>query len=339
MKLKSRDSVDVSNAYVALASRGAGYLLRDDGRVFLHTGPDALDLLHRLTTNDLLELQPGHARRTVMTNEMGRVIDVLWVAMLWGDEGVLLLTDAEDHMPLQHSILKYTIIEDACLHDLAETRRRITVVGDFSASALVKSNVGFEENMIEAEVGSVVRAGGTDEGPLAIRTDAIGLPTWDVVGDEETIERLVDSLDSSDIPEMRAGLFHAVRVSNRIPWPGRELNERVNPLEAGLIDLVDFDKGCYVGQEVIARLDSYDKVQRRLVSVIADPDTSNSIAIKEGVKLFHTEGGRDIGWITSAGIDVATGDSIGLAYLRKAYIEPNSQLKTADGGLLRISSA
>ena len=59
----------------------------------------------------------------------------------------------------------------------------------------------------------------------------------------------------------------AVRVSFGIPEYGPELGEPFNPLEAGLIGSVDFTKGCYIGQEVVARLDSYKKVQKYLVSL------------------------------------------------------------------------
>ncbi len=62
-------------------------------------------------------------------------------------------------------------------------------------------------------------------------------------------------------------LIDAYKIENGIPSDPNELNDLYNPHEAKLIDLVDFKKGCYIGQEVIARLDTYDKVQKHLVGL------------------------------------------------------------------------
>ena len=61
--------------------------------------------------------------------------------------------------------------------------------------------------------------------------------------------------------------WEALRIKAGVPVYGREMGESYNPLEAGLIGAIDFEKGCYIGQEVIARLDTYDKVQKILVSL------------------------------------------------------------------------
>ena len=92
------------------------------------------------------------------------------------------------------------------------------------------------------------------------------------------------------VPIGHCALEHA-RIEAAFRRPGAELNDRVNPLEAGLEEFVSFTKGCYVGQEVIARLDTYDKVQRRLVRLDAPDGTAPGESL--------TSGTRTAGWVTS----------------------------------------
>lgn len=335
MKTQTSEVAEIHSAYQTLQSRGAGYCNRQDGRLFLHTGPDALDLLHRLTTNNLLELGQDYAIRTVLTSEIGRVIDVFHAVMLDKEE-LLLITDADDYAQMQRGILKYTIIEEACLHDLSGQESRITIIGEIADTLLTEIDFGFNSNTKNAEAGAVIRS--TDGHPqvLAVKTDSIGIPAWDIIAKKDVLTDIIAAINDLDIPELPANLFHAIRVQNRIPWPGYELNERVNPLEAGLMHLIDFDKGCYVGQEVIARLDSYDKVQRTLVAIASASDGHSASSIQEGAAIPSPDGGRDIGWVTSTTIDPATNRFIGLAYLRKTHAKQGTQLKDANGATFEI---
>ncbi len=310
----------------ALTSRGVGYFMRDDACFFLHRGPDALDLMHRLTTNDLLSMHPGGARRTVMTNEIGRIIDVFWVAMMAEDE-LLLLCDSEDPLHLQRAILKYTIIEDACLHDLKGKRHRITMVGEGAPETIASIGIGSHSDaeLSSGKLGAVVGDIGSDTDLWALRSDSIGYPTWELIGDADTIAKVVAELRKSKVPQLSMEMLHSIRIANGIPWPGKDLNQRVNPLEAGLMELIDFEKGCYVGQEVIARLDSYDKVQRQLVSIDAEAisaaDSRDSESkIKEDATLTDAETGRKIGWVSSLSHHHMHGRMIGLGYVRNEYV-------------------
>ena len=72
-------------------------------------------------------------------------------------------------------------------------------------------------------------------------------------------------MNSQNIFQMKESEFNSFRIKNMIPICGREVNNLYNPLEIGISHMIDFDKGCYIGQEVIARLDTYDKVQRKLM--------------------------------------------------------------------------
>ena len=83
----------------------------------------------------------------------------------------------------------------------------------------------------------------------------------------------------------------ALRVTLGVPAHGSELGDAYNPLEAGLMGAISFTKGCYIGQEVIARLDTYQKVQRRLVSLTL-PES-----VESGTRLMQNN--REVGTLTS----------------------------------------
>ena len=93
---------------------GAGVIDLSHTTRVLHTGRDALDLLNRLTTNDLGGLGVGEVATTVLTSEIGRVIDLFQVVRLGSDQ-LLLTSDSFDPEPMIENIDKYTILEDAVL--------------------------------------------------------------------------------------------------------------------------------------------------------------------------------------------------------------------------------
>ena len=99
------------------------------------------------------------------------------------------------------------------------------------------------------------------------------------------------------------------------------MGESYNPLEAGLIGSIDFAKGCYIGQEVIARLDTYQKVQKYLVTL----RFSEASAPTSGLGLISD--GRVVGRVTSLGPIPKDGYINGLGYVRKALAQEGTRLE------------
>ena len=120
--------------------------------------------------------------------------------------------------------------------------------------------------------------------------------------------------------------YETLRIAQAVPQYGREMGEAYNPLETGLIGSIDFAKGCYIGQEVIARLDTYKKVQKYLVSLRFSADA----VVSEGANLEQE--GRSVGKVTSLATVPTTGQLVGLGYVRTARAQVGSQLSlTAPG--------
>ena len=328
------DAANLEQAFSAYAARGAACFKPPFGSTFRHVGPDALDLLHRLTTNSLLDLADGSARRTILTNEKGRIIDVLWV-LKRSEQELILVSDAPQPTEITEGIERFTIIEDAELIDVSDRWRRWYVFGPDASQVL--DEVLPELNFSSTDIGSIrgmdVAEGGT---VLALRNDSAGPMSWLVIAESTAADEIAVRFSRNGLSWAPEELFNQVRIANQEPIAGSELTPEVNPLEAGLIHLIDFEKGCYVGQEVIARLDTYDKVQRSLVAFTQEIDATNQRQVTMGERIQSNETARNVGWITSTGRDCMSGETIGLAYLRKPYCEVESALTTSGGSTIMV---
>lgn len=314
-----------ASSYVA----NGGYLVLPSPGLYRHDGPDALDLLQRITTNDLQSLQPGHAVRTVIADERGRIVDVPWVVKQDQDD-LLLITDAHDTKMVERAILKYTIIEDACLTSLENQLTRVKFIGGAAEHAY--REFAQSHQMSELSVGDWLSV---DEMHLLV-TEFGDVPSCDMVIPTADLERALGRT-GDDSPWWSEREFHATRVALGVPWPGYELTNAVNPLDVGLRDLIGFDKGCYVGQEVIARLDTYDKVQRSLVKLRCKEEstTTDLEELARESDILNSEG-RNVGWISSSETMPDTGKWVGLGIVRNDWAYDGSTLATRDGHLLEV---
>ena len=295
------------------ANRGTGLVDRSYmGRLKL-TGDDRLDLLNRLTTNDLTPLtSAGQGMATVLTSPKGRILDLLVVLTL--SDGLLLLTSPQNRRKVADWIDFYTIMDDVTVHDETEETAMVAVIGPGAAGLLddvtgerVSSLSRFDHLSVGIE-GTAVRL---------VRTDFAGVAGYDLMAPaalgEELWGRLLEA--NADVEPVGAEALEAVRIQHGLPAYGKELTEERNPLEANLTEFISFNKACYIGQEVVARLDTYEKVQRHLVGLSWDRERG----LGDGA-LFAD--GKNVGEITSSASVPGLSRTIGLGYARKAQATP-----------------
>lgn len=263
----------------------------------LGTGKDLLDLLHRLSTQDLRGLPVGRGLPTVLTSPKGRIVERLFVHRIVERE--VLLSGGEDRAgaTLAH-LRKFTFAEETGLADVTLETVCFALLGRDSAGGV------------------------PDPGPWGgIRTEIEGVAVTVLGQDGFTSEGRSVVAAARDRDRLRAYLaaraeeidpaaLEAWRIERGHPAPGRELTEDWNPLEAGLRDHVSFTKGCYVGQEVVARLNTYDKVSRGIARVrFSEPGPFP----EPGAPV--ESGDRSIGRLTSLAV-LPEGGAIGLAYVK-----------------------
>ncbi len=138
-------------------------------------------------------------------------------------------------------------------------------------------------------------------------------------------ERLEKYLIADDVDEIKL-----LRILNRVPCWGFELSPEILPPEAGMDrNGIRYDKGCYVGQEVMARIKSIGHVSKLLVQL----DSSSEKVPVEGGKIFHQ--GKSVGWITSSILNPLTGKGIALGYVSWLLSATTSEVEV-DGLALTI---
>lgn len=300
--------------YAALAEH-AGFADRSAcGRLRI-TGADALDLLNRLTTNDLSSLPDGAARSTVLTNGDARVIDHLRLAVANGVIWCVASPDRAD--AVIEWIDRYTFGEDIAVEDVSSVTAQFAVAGPLAGGAV--GAAGLPVPALD-EVGL--------QGGAVVIASAFGAhPVYDVILPLADAEPAASAL-RANAEEADAPAFDAYRIAQGVPAYGAEFGAFNNPLEARLLGSISDDKGCYTGQEVIARLQTYRKVQRLLMAFDATAPAAPGDALADA-------DGSPAGVVTSA-CEVG-GRAFGLALVAAARAVAGAALRLPAGGEAALS--
>ena len=242
-------------------------------------GDDFIDLFNRLSTNNIPN-QKNLITDSIFTNENGKFIDIV---SLWNsNKYTLMISHAQNHENLLNWIDKFTFEEDISISSPLKKK----IISIYSANKNKDLNVFGEINKNE-----IINKKLEDiEITLSLTSFFNDYKVINLILDDDSksIEFIESYMNSQNIFQMKESEFNSFRIKNMIPICGREVNNLYNPLEIGISHMIDFDKGCYIGQEVIARLDTYDKVQRKLM--ILDKK-------------------KDINIISSKGCDITTSDN------------------------------
>jgi folate-binding protein YgfZ len=276
-------------------------------------GADRVDLLNRLSTNDLARLGvPGAAVPTIFTSEKGRVVD--WVTVLVREGELLLRCSPGRAAGVLAWIDKYTIMEDVTAADATAELAQVVVQGAVTAG-LPDPGPG---RFVEHAGGLVVRG----LAAYGTRREALVPPGG--------AELVIASAVAAGATRVEASAFERLRLEAGVPSPEHEFREEVNPLELRLGGVaVATGKGCYIGQEVLTRIDSYDKLMRVLVGFECET------ALDPAASFKLTREGRSLGRVTSA-VDVG-GRTIGLAIVKREESGPGPATLVGPDGELAAS--
>ena len=270
-------------------------------------GADVLDLLNRLSTNKVDHLAAGEGAPTILTSDKGRIIDLVYVLNL--GPSVLLLTGAGAQSRVMEWVDRYTIMEDSTLEDVTDSVALVSVAGPTACDAL-ETVTGLR--LADLETCHSMRFEADGLGGWVVRMELGSISCFQVLVEDGGEGALREKLLAWGATPVGMEAWEAYRIGAGLPVYGKELDESRNPLEAGLTGAIDFDKGCYIGQEVIARLDTYEKVQRALVSL----KIGGRGQWEEGDYLILD--GRRVGTITSLARAPGGEEVVGLGYVRLA---------------------
>jgi tRNA-modifying protein YgfZ len=258
--------ITASQAYEATRSDVAFARLTEAGWIRV-TGPDRQDFVHRLTTNQVLSLKPGQGQVTVLASPTGRVMALLFA---YAAHDALYLRTEAGQAPSVARFLQRMIFwnDDVSVQDASA---EVAMVGLFGPQArLLAARVSGSAAFPEAPYAWSV---GVDPATVAIiaRGGPLDLPDAVMIAPRDSAGSLLDGLVAS-LPGLSPDDLAALRVERGIPAWGHELSDAYTPLEGGLAGAVSFDKGCYTGQEVIARQANYDRIPRQLSTLLFSPE-------------------------------------------------------------------
>ncbi len=267
---------------------------RSNWGILEFTGSDRLRYLHNQSTNDFNQLQPGQGCQTVFVTSTARTLDL---ATAYNTSESVLVIVAPNRREQLFKWLDGFIFpfDQVKLKDVSEQLATITLIGSKShqlISEIFKINlhdkptgtnqsVNFEDFTITIGVGS-----------------DLGLPGYNLIIPKTKIDQIRTLLEQKQGEEINQETWEQIRIIQGRPLPDQELTEDYNPLEAGLWHTISFEKGCYIGQETIARLNTYNGVKQKLwgikLSNSAEPGTPITLADKKvGILTSYTETDQD----------------------------------------------
>ncbi|MDX2214157.1 MAG: folate-binding protein [Oculatellaceae cyanobacterium bins.114] len=285
---------------------------------------DRLRYLHNQTTNNFNTLQPGQGCDTVFVTSTGRTIDLVTAYVT--PEAVLLLVSPNRRTYLMEWMDRFIFFADkVAIKDITDSTAIFSLLGPASDALLEQLGAGdrigkpYASHQVyslnEIEIRVAVGSGLTTPGYTLITSRADAPALWQKLTE-------IGAVPMSDT------VWEQLRIEQGRPMPDRELTEDFNPLEAGLWHTISLSKGCYIGQETIARLHTYKGVKQQLWGVrLNAPVEIGSVVIA---------GDEKVGVLTS-GTQTEQG-FIGLAYIRTKAIAPDLQVQigASQGELVAI---
>ncbi len=277
---------------------------------------DRLRFLHNQSTNDIQQLQPGQGCDTVMVTSTARTIDLVSAYVL--EDAVLLLVSPNRRESLMQWLDRYIFFADKVqLTDVTNDTATFSLIGPESDTIIQKLGAGAIIGQPYGNHQLIFLAGG--EVRVAVGS-GLASPGYTLIlsaGDKEKVWDLI--VEAGAVP-MSDRAWDVLRILQGRPAPDRELTDDYNPLEVGLWQTISFNKGCYIGQETIARLNTYKGVKQHLwgmrLSAPAVPGTVITVADeKVGNLTSYTEttaGYFGLGYIRTkaggAGLKVHVGE-------------------------------
>jgi tRNA-modifying protein YgfZ len=306
-------TVELDAQYRAMREEAA-LVVRPGGAFVAVSGAEAADYLQGQISNDVEAIAPGEGRYAALLDRKGHLQADLR-ALRIGDEEFLLVAEGAVGGPLLKHLSTYKIGRDVEVADCADELALVSVIGPRApeltgAEVLAAEHDHAEVTIAGAECRAVAAESGID---LLVAPESV----------EAVRAELLDAgaeLASEDAAEI-------VRVESGRPRFGLEMSEATMPAEAGIVErAVDFEKGCYIGQEPVARLHYRGKPNRVLRGLTLSGPADSGSAL--------TLGDREVGGIGTSVVSPALGP-IALAIVRREA-EPGDTLEVEGGGSAEV---
>ncbi|MBI5731548.1 MAG: hypothetical protein HY963_10490 [Ignavibacteriales bacterium] len=306
---------------------GIGIRIKLNSTIIEMTGKDVLDFLHRVSTNTIKDLKLFEKKNTLFLNEKGRFISRSTLLNL--ENNFYLIGNSDYDTRLFSWVNKFIISEDIITRDVSDNFVVLELIGK-QCNSFLTMLVGEEIDSVDM---NLVRVSEIDGFRFIFFAEQNfnGSNIYKILIDKEKCIDFLEYLSSIksvfDLSVVGENAYDVFRIENCIPSYPNEINDLTNPHEVNLINEISFKKGCYIGQEIIARLDTYDKVQRKLVRITINEPLNIITPL-----MIIDEAGNEWGELTTVSSPKLVDPQIGLALIKKKVLSDHTVLfiKSAD---------
>lgn len=313
---------DTAAEYRVVREGGAGLIdLSSRGRVEV-AGTESVQFLNGLITNDVKTLEEGAWMNAAFPSVQGRLIAEARVLRLAGDR-FLFDTEAATHERVLKTLERFTLAGDFRVTDLTGKLALLSLQGALS-SQVIRAVIG--EEAAQVKRGRVVTMEWKNQRLHLIRATHTAEDGFDLFVAAAGAVSLWDALSSSGALAVGFDALEVLRIEAGMPRYGVDMDEMNVVLEAVADNAVSFTKGCYIGQEIIARIHWRGHVAKKLAGLIFDAKGE----AKRDDKVRAMDG-KEIGRLTSVTFSPRLGRLIALAYIKYDYLSPETTVNVISG--------
>jgi folate-binding protein YgfZ len=312
---------EVQEQYAAVREGGAGLIDLSSRARLIVSGSEAMPFLNGLVTNDVKALEEGRWMHAAFPNVQGRLLGA--VRMLHRAGGFLIDMEASAHEAVAKTLSRFTLAGDFRLTEMTDELAAFTVQG--ARAAEIVGEV-LAHDAAQVERGRIVEAVWKSESVSVIRATHTAEDGFDIFVNAADAEALWDALRLAGARPVGSEALEILRVEAGLPRFGVDVTENNVVLEAGLNEAVSFTKGCYLGQEIIARIHWRGHVAKRLAGLRLDEEN----AVENGAQIRSAEG-KEIGRVTSTVFSIKLQKHIALAIVKYDYLAAGTEVVVVSG--------
>jgi folate-binding protein YgfZ len=311
---------EFQSQYAALTS-GAGLVDFTSRTQIELTGADRASFLHNLCTNSVRDLPAGSGREAFILNVKGHIVGHVFIFA--GPNSYIVETVPDQAEKLLAHFDRYLIREDVQLHDRSQQWAEALLAGPRAAAVLGQLGLPIPQEQL-----AHVSAELSGKSLWLRKADLTGPGGFLVACPRESSADIRESLISAGAAACGEEAFQAARIEYGTPIYGNDISEENLPQEIGRDQLaISFTKGCYLGQETVARIDALGHVNRMLCGVRFACDAIPAV----GAPLSADFPDKPIGQITSSCWSPRMKSPLALAFLKRGHHEPGTRLNSEVG--------
>jgi tRNA-modifying protein YgfZ len=274
--------------YNHIRSGGAGFYEQKRGLIAVW-GKEAVPFLDGMITNDMKTLEDGQQMLAAFPNAQGRLIAV--VRVLRQGDRFLLETEEATHEKLYQNLFRFTFAGDFFIEDLSGGHRYFEIAGTLPEIVPVTDSIRFDGRGF---YGYFVPSGLADE--------------------------FTSHLEEAGILPIDDATYETLRIESGVPKYGVDMDETTIVPELGFPEMISYTKGCYIGQEIIARIHFRGHVAKQLTGI------TSTDSIEVGSQLASPDG-KPAGRVTSVAYSTKLEKTTALAFVRYDYLTPGTELR------------